>query len=113
MDLLLDTLFHLTQEIRYVAVYSAGQLFMQQRPDLLHASASDSDRYEELLVNPTLLTLTRQRGEIDCGGLVYLIIRYGYFFQLVIPLKKGHISMAFCIDPNHKTSPMTDMSIYA
>jgi len=23
-------------------------------------------------VNPTLLTLTRQRGEIDCGGQVYL-----------------------------------------
>ena len=95
MDTLLDTLFNVTHEIRYVAVYSAGQLFMRQRPDLHHASASDSDRYEELLVNPTLLTLTRQRGEIDCGGLAYLIIRYGFFFQLVIPLKDGHISIAF------------------
>ena len=95
MDTLLDTLFQVTQEIRYVAVYSAGQLFMRERADLHHASASDSDRYEELLVNPTLLTLTRQRGEIDCGGLAYLIIRYGFFFQLVIPLKDGHISIAF------------------
>ena len=95
MDTLLDTLFHVTKEIRYVAVYSAGQLFIRQRPDLLHASASDSDRYEELLVNPTLLTLTRQRGAIDCGGLAYLIVRYGFFFQLVIPLKDGHISIAF------------------
>lgn len=68
MDTLLDTLFHVTQEIRYVAVYSAGKLFIRQRPDLLHASASDSDRYEELLVNPTLLALTQQRGTIDCGG---------------------------------------------
>ena len=95
MDTLLDTLFQLTQQIRYIAVYSAGQLVMRQRPDLHHASASDSDRYEELLVNPTLLTLTRQRGEIDCGGLAYLIIRYGFFFQLVMPLKEGHISIAF------------------
>lgn len=71
MDILVDTVFHVTQEIRYVAVYLAGQLWMRQRPDLLHASASDSDRYEELLVNPTLLTLTRQRGEIDCGGLAH------------------------------------------
>ena len=42
-------------------------------------------RYEELLVNPTLLELTRQRGNIDCGGLEYLVIRYGNFFQLVLP----------------------------
>ena len=95
MDTLLDTLFQLTQHIRYIAVYSAGQLFMRQRADLHNASASESDRYEELLVNPTLLTLARQRGEIDCGGLAYLIIRYGFFFQLVIPLREGHISMAF------------------
>ncbi len=95
MNTLLDTLFHLTTAIRYVSIYSAGQLFIRQRPDILHASASDSDRYEELLVNPTLLTLTRQRGEIDCGGLMYMIIRYGFFFQLVIPLKEGHISIAF------------------
>ena len=95
MDTLLDTLFQVTQHIRYIAVYSAGQLVLRQRPDLHNASASDSDRYEELLVNPTLLTLTRQRGEIDCGGLAYIIIRYGYFFQLVIPLNKGHISLAF------------------
>ena len=95
MNTLLDTLFHLTTKIRYVSIYSAGQLFMRQRPDILHASASDSDRYEELLVNPTLLTLTRQRGEIDCGGLMYIIIRYEFFFQLVVPLKEGHISIAF------------------
>ena len=28
-------------------------------------------------------------------GLAYLIIRCGYFFQLVMPLKEGHISIAF------------------
>jgi hypothetical protein len=66
--------------------------------------SSDSDRFEELLVNPTLLTLTRQRGAIDCGGLAYLIIRYGFVFQLVIPLKDGHISIAF--------EPQADPVIY-
>ena len=81
--------------LSYVAVYVAGQLTMRERPDLAHASASESDRYEELLVNPTLLTLVQQRGNIDCGGMRYLIIRYGFLFQLVIPLKQGHISIAF------------------
>ena len=64
----------------------------------LGASSSDSDRHEELLVNPTLITLATQRGNIDCGGLDYLIIRYGNFFQFVLPTTWGHISV--CIDKN-------------
>ena len=32
------------------------------------------DRYEELLVNPTLLTLAGQRGDIDYGGLRCLVL---------------------------------------
>jgi hypothetical protein len=68
MNGLIDALFDLTLAVRYVAIYSHGQLSLRQRPDLSLASAPESDRYEELLVNPTLLTLTRQRGEIDCGG---------------------------------------------
>ena len=46
----------------------------------MDASGLESDRYEELLVNPTLLTLATQRGNIDCGGLKYLIVRYGNKF---------------------------------
>ena len=65
------------------------------RPDLRNASSSGSDRYEELLVNPTLLTLATQRGDIDCGGLRYLIIGYGHFHQLVVPAAGGHVSIAF------------------
>src|SRR5690349_24655038 len=90
-----DDVFAISPDIRYVAAAHGQQVQLRSRPDLHNASASDSDRYEELLVNPTLLTLARQRGEIDCGGLAYLIIRYGFFFQLVIPLKEGHISIAF------------------
>ena len=87
MDRLVDALFELTSDIRYVAVYRHGELSLRQRSKPTLASASESDRYEELLVNPTLLTLTRQRGDIDCGGLDYVVIRYGNFFQFVAPIE--------------------------
>ena len=95
MDRLMDALFDLIPQVRYVAVYRHGELSLRQRPDLSLSSAPESDRYEELLVNPTVLTLTRQRGEIDCGGLDYVVVRYGNFFQLVAPIEGGHASVAF------------------
>jgi hypothetical protein len=48
-----------------------------------------------LLVNPTVLTLTRQRGDINCGGLAYVVVRYDTFFQFVAPIECGHVSVAF------------------
>ena len=81
--------------MRYVAVYRHGELSLRQRPDLSRAPAPESDRYEELLVNPTVLTLTRQRGGIDCGGLDYVVVRYGNFFQFIVPIEGGHVSVAF------------------
>jgi hypothetical protein len=95
VDAFMDALFDLTREIRYVAVYEDGDLSMRQRPGIDQASAAESDRYEELLVNPTLLKLTTQRGDIDCGGLRYVVVRYGYFYQLVVPIERGHVSVAF------------------
>ena len=95
MERLMDALLDLIPQVRYVAVCRHGELFMRQRLDLNLASAPESDRYEELLVNPTLLTLTRQRGDIDCGGLHYVVIRYGNFFQLVAPIEGGHVSVVF------------------
>jgi flavin-dependent dehydrogenase len=44
-------------------------------------------------VNPTLLKLVQQRGDIDCGGMQYVIIRYGNFYQWVTPIKDGHVSI--------------------
>ena len=35
-----------------------------------------------------------KRGEIDCGGLDYLVVAYGNFFQLVLPIEGGHVSVA-------------------
>lgn len=69
----------------------------KEQRGLSAASSSESDRYEELLVNPALIILTSQRGDIDCGGLDYLIVRYGHCFQVVMPLEVGHISVA--VDP--------------
>ena len=78
--------------IRYVAAAHGEPELMRSRPDLQNASSSNSDLYEELLVNPTLLTLATRRGNIDCGGLRYLIVGYGHFKMLVIPTSAGHLS---------------------
>jgi hypothetical protein len=89
-------IFSISKAIRYVAVYRDGRLQMKSRAAVAGASSPESDRYEELLVNPTLITLASQRGNIDCGGLDYLIVRYGRFFQFVLPTEWGHVSV--CIE---------------
>ena len=94
----LEKFFDLSPEIRYVATNFGGTVRMSSRPDLADPSSSESDLYEELLVNPALLNLAGNRGAIDCGGLQFLIVRYGSFFQLVQPVNGGHISVA--IEPS-------------
>jgi len=93
---MINKIFSLSQNVRYVAIYRDGELETMSKEGITSASGSESDRYEELLVNPTLLTLATQRGNIDCGGLDYLIIRYGSFFQFVLPTSWGHVSV--CIE---------------
>ena len=93
-----EKVFSISTDIRSVAVYLHGKLATVSRPILSGASWWDSDKYEELIVNPTLLTLLRQRGDIDCGGIQYIIIRYGNFVQFVHPVIGGHISVGF--EPN-------------
>jgi hypothetical protein len=94
MHTLIEDVFELSPDVRYVAVYENGRLESAERRGLEAASSTESDRYEELLVNPALLTLAGQRGKIDCGGLGFILIRYGNFFQLVLPLGSGHLSVA-------------------
>lgn len=93
MTPLIETIFAIAPEIRYVATYLDGILNSAERPDLLGASGSESDKFEELIVNPTLLTLITQRGNIDCGGAQWLIIRYGNFFEVVVLVTSGHLSV--------------------
>jgi hypothetical protein len=93
MEELLRKIFLVSPEIRYAAIYVSGKLISSERPGLKNASSSDSDKYEELIVNPTLLKLVTQRGNIDCGGVEFVIIRYGSFYEFVMTLMDGHVSV--------------------
>jgi hypothetical protein len=93
-----STVYSISPAIRYVATYQSGALRLGQRSGLKNASDSESDRYEELFVNPAMLTLAVQRGGLDCGGLRYITVRYGHFFQVVFALNDGHLSV--CIEPD-------------
>jgi hypothetical protein len=96
---IISSVFAMGDQVRYVAVATGQDVELRQRPGLADASSSESDRFEELLVNPVLLLLTRQRGEIDCGGLRYVIVRYGNFAQVVVPNPAGgHVSVAVSTD---------------
>lgn len=97
---LINKAFDISGDIRYIAVYDKDGLDMKQRGDINNASAGESDRYEELLVNPVLIKLVSQRGNIDCGGFEYLIIRYGNFFVLLFPCRDGHVNIGIEPDKN-------------
>ena len=100
LDKQLDSFFALTNDIRYVALYRNQQLAFRQKDGISDNSLLESDKYEELLVNPSLITIARQRGNIDCGGMNYLIVRYGSFYQLVMPISDGHVSICFQLSAN-------------
>lgn len=93
---MIDEILSISNEVRYVAVYRDGKLESMSKKGTQNTSSSESDRYEELLVNPTLLKLVSQRGNIDCGGLDYVIVKYGNFYQFILPQPWGHISV--CIE---------------
>lgn len=95
-DALRDAIFGIGPEIRYVAFGDGQRVETAQRDGIADASDTSSDFFEELLVNPTLLTLARQRGELDCGGLRHLIVAYSNFNQVVIPRAHGHVSV--CVE---------------
>jgi len=94
---IIKEIFLISEEIRYAALYAGEELFSQQKEDFPDASSSESDRYEELFVNPTVLKITNQRGNLDCGGTDFVLIKYGKFFQLIREINNGHISV--CIAP--------------
>jgi hypothetical protein len=106
MHVMAERLAELGNAVRYVAVSDgAAEPEIWEREPGPDSSSSESDRYEELLVNPTLLTLAGRRGDIDCGGLDYLLVRYGNFFQLVVPIPSGHVSV--CLNPDANIVELT------
>lgn len=82
--------------VRYAAVGEGQQIETIARDELADSSDASSDFFEELFVNPALLTLARQRGELDCGGLTHLVVGYGNFSQVVMPFRSGHLSV--CVE---------------
>src|SRR4029453_14608684 len=100
MESLKTRIFAISNEIRYVAIYTDDKLISSERSGIQNSSSSESDKYEELIVNPTLLKLVTQRGNIDCGGAKYVIIRYGSFYEFLMPTKAGHVSVGMELDLN-------------
>ena len=89
-----DQLFQLEPRIRYVAVNQGGRIVeMEQSPSHPTNNPHETDRMEELIVNPAVLDLTTRRGNIDMDGLRFVIIRYGTQYQLIMPYLHGHLSI--------------------
>lgn len=79
--------------VGYVALGAGQEVLMRLAPGFETPISCESNFYEELIVNPTLLELTRQRGELNCGGLRYVAVGYGGFVQFVAPMRDGHVSL--------------------
>lgn len=79
--------------VGYVALGSGQEVLMRAAPGLETDTTPESNFFEELLVNPTLLALASQRGGLDCGGLDYIAVGYGGFTQLILRMKDGHVSL--------------------
>src|SRR5574337_898841 len=87
-------LFELDPHIRYVAVNQGGRIVeMAQNPRWPSHNPTETDRMEELLVNPVILELARRRGQLDLDGICFVAIRYGPQYQLLFPYGEGHLSI--------------------
>ncbi len=85
-------IFELDLSIRYVAVNQNGEIVeMEQR--LPTFNPVDTDRMEELLVNPTVLNITKRRGDLDLEGVRFVLIQYGLQYQTVFNYRAGHVSV--------------------
>ena len=89
-----NQLFELSPDIRYVAVNQDHRIVeMVQNPKWPSRNPTETDRMEELLVNPLILEAARRRGEIDLSGVRFVVIRYGPLYELVFPYGNGHLSV--------------------
>lgn len=94
-------LFELDEYIRYVAVNQRGKIVeMEQHPKWPTYNPVETDRMEELIVNPTILELARRRGDIDVDGVRFVLVRYGPVYILSFPFKDGHISVGIELNAN-------------
>lgn len=95
---LLDAILELSPAVRYASIHlGGGEPLLRERQGTRGPSA-DSERWDELVVNPVLIELARRRGNVDCGGLAQLVVTYGRFHNLVIPLDGGHLSVVLDLE---------------
>ena len=110
-------LFDLDSSVRYVAVNQRERIVeMEQNPTRLSLNPTETDRMEELIVNPIIVEAARRRGNIDMKGVRYVIIRYGTMHELIFPYKDGHLSIGVELDANptqvaHKVAKCLDLPI--
>ena len=84
--------FELDPGIRYLAVNQDGEIVeMEQR--LPTHNPVETDRMEELLVNPAILEMAKRRGDLDLDGIRYIIIQYGLQYQAIFNYRNGHVSV--------------------
>jgi len=94
-------LFDLDPDIRYVAINQKGLIVeMEQNPKRPSLNPTETDRMEELIVNPILLELTRRRGNLDMNGMRYVVVRYGTMYELIFPFMDGHLSVGLELNAN-------------
>ena len=87
-------LFNLEPRLRYVAVNQEGRILeMEQSPSHPTYNPQETDRMEELIVNPIVLEMAARRGNIDMEGIRYVVIRYGTQYQVLMPYLEGHLSI--------------------
>jgi len=87
-------LFAADPNVRYVAVNQNGRITeMEQRAAWSSLNPSETDRLEELVVNPIVLEAASRRGNIDLDGVRAVIIRYGLLDQVILPFGSGHVSV--------------------
>ena len=110
-------LFKFDPKIRYVSINRNGTIVeMTQNPDLPMYNPHDTDRTEELVVNPTVLDLLRRRGSLDQYGVKFVVIHYDEFYQVVMPYEDGHLSIgveltADVIDVVKRVTKLLDIPI--
>ena len=91
---LAPSLFAADPNVRYVAVNQNGRITeMEQRAAWSSLNPSETDRLEELVVNPIVLEAASRRGNIDLDGVRAVIIRYGLLDQVILPFGSGHVSV--------------------
>ncbi len=88
------SLLALDPSVRYVAINQRGAIAEMVQSER-HASFNppETDWIEELVVNPVALELFARRGNLDLGGMRFLVVRYRLQFQVILPWRDGHVSV--------------------